>query len=144
LPRKATTFFHLQFSDCPPLHSVCAKIVFQDGGAFLLAVVKGHAAGSSPSALFGCTLRGLTIIVGFGFTSPRATGSSFWSLVGALWPFIRASCAATSAAYAAFLFSRLLWVFRQRGEQKCCQVVAGRKSFPHSLHCIRHTSPFYF
>src|SRR5262245_36816469 len=94
------------------------------------------------SAFFGCAPTGLSINGGFGFTNPSATGSSFWSLVGALPPFIRASCAETSAAYAAFLFSRLLWVFRQRGEQKCCQVVAGRKSFPHSSHCIRHTSHF--
>src|SRR5262249_2510020 len=44
LPRKSTTFFHLQPSDCATLHRVSAKIVFENGGAFLLVhvAVEGH------------------------------------------------------------------------------------------------------
>src|SRR5262249_45403997 len=83
LPREAPALFHLQLCNCTPLQCVGAKIVFQDGGAFLLVyvVVEGHAAASrssSPTATANfrnCCASSLNPLV----TSAITAGSCFLS-----------------------------------------------------------------
>src|SRR5262249_5860025 len=106
---KAPALLHLQLSDCAALQRLHLQIVFEDCSALFLSgfVAEGHATVSSPSALFGCTLRGLRINVGFGFTNPSATGSIFLPWPG-LMPLIRSSRASSAARIAARRFSRLL------------------------------------